>query len=71
MRYKIFRPWTLVDDEELRLLASEFSVIRIAAKLKRTTRGVRTRASVLGIQLRTIKGTRGNRSRMPVSTAAN
>jgi hypothetical protein len=45
-----FRPWTGEDDDRLEsLIEASVSIDLIAAEMKRTTHGVKSRAHVLGI----------------------
>ena len=59
MRYKLARPWTPEDIEELRRLATVNSPIRIAARMKRTVRSVESKARLHGIKLKTLAEVRG------------
>jgi hypothetical protein len=49
------RAWTSEDDERLKsLIEASVSVHLIAAKMKRTTLGVKSRANVLGISTKRV-----------------
>ena len=49
------RAWTAEDDDRLRsLIEASVSIDLIAAKMKRTTKGVRNRAHVLGISTKRV-----------------
>ena len=50
-----FRPWTAEDDDRLKsLIEASVSTDLIAAELKRTTMGVKSRAHVLGISTKRV-----------------
>ena len=50
-----FRAWTAEDDDRLKsLIEANMSIDLIAAEMKRTTKGVKTRAHVLGISTKRV-----------------
>jgi len=50
-----FRPWTAEDDARLKsLIEASLSFDLIAAKMKRTTQGVKSRAHALGISTKRV-----------------
>jgi hypothetical protein len=49
------RAWTAEDDDRLKsLIEANLSIDLIAAKMKRTTQGVKYRASTLGISIKRV-----------------
>ena len=49
------RAWTAEDDERLKsLVEASVSIHLVAAKMKRTTQGVKYRASTLGISIKRV-----------------
>ena len=53
------RPWTEADDQALKNLAANLSLPRLAARLQRSEKGVKSRARQLGVRLMTLKQRRG------------